>query len=342
VADDVRFGMVVTLRDGIEGWKLEILDEAGNVKRLFASAEASAASKPAAAAAAVEPPPATLTWDGKDDAGAVVEGKRTVRLTVSYRKGDIVTATAGPILVDVSAPALKVVSTPRYFSPDNDGVEDELSIALSAVDASAIDTWSLEIREPQPPYQVFAKFEGKGAPADRIVWDGRSSKGELVQAATDYAATFRAVDALGNASAIEATIGVDVLVIREGDILKIKVPSIIFRENAPDFNGLPQDIVDNNIRVLKRIAQILNKFKDYQVKVEGHANPVLRTVAEEKNELQPLSEARAKAVLAELVRFGVNGDRLSAIGMGGTRPVVKWEAHDDWWKNRRVEFILIK
>jgi hypothetical protein len=319
------------------------------VRRTFsadANAKTSAGAKPSTAAAttaaSVEAPPASLTWDGKDDAGAVVEGKRTARLTVAYRKGDLVTATAGPILVDVSAPALKVVATPRYFSPDNDGVEDELSIALSAVDASAIDTWSLEIREPQPPYQVFAKFEGKGAPTDRIVWDGRSSKGELVQAATDYAATFRAVDVLGNSSSIEATIGVDVLVIREGDILKIKVPSIIFRENAPDFNGLPQDIVDNNIRVLKRIAQILNKFKDYQVKVEGHANPVLRTAAEEKNELQPLSEARAKAVLAELVRFGVNGDRLSAIGMGGTRPVVKWEDHDDWWKNRRVEFILIK
>jgi outer membrane protein OmpA-like peptidoglycan-associated protein len=55
------------------------------------------------------------------------------------------------------------------------------------------------------------------------------------------------------------------------------------------------------------------------VKVEGHANPVLRTATEEKNELQPLSESRAKAVLAELVRYGVNEDRLSAIGMGGTR-----------------------
>jgi hypothetical protein len=39
-------------------------------------------------------------------------------------------------------------------------------------------------------------------------------------------------------------------VIREGDILKIKVPSIIFRENQADFVGLPQEIVDNNIRVL--------------------------------------------------------------------------------------------
>ena len=333
VADEVRFGTVVTLKDGIETWKLEILDEAGTARRTFAPADAAAAEKA---------PPAEFAWNGKDEAGSVVEGKRSARLTVSYRKGDLVTAVAGPFLVDVTAPVLKLESSPRWFSPDNDGVEDELSIALSALDASAIDAWSLEIVEPQPPYQVFSRFEGKGSPSSRIVWDGRSTKGELVQAATDYKAIFRAKDVLGNAAEIPAVIGVDVLVIREGDILKIKVPSIIFRENQADFVGLPQDIVDNNVRVLKRIAEILNKFKDYQVKVEGHANPVARTAAEEKNELQPLSEARAKAVLAELVRNGVNADRLSAIGMGGTRPVVKWEARDDWWKNRRVEFILIK
>jgi outer membrane protein OmpA-like peptidoglycan-associated protein len=30
------------------------------------------------------------------------------------------------------------------------------------------------------------------------------------------------------------------------------------------------------------------------------------------------------------------------VGRGGTQPVVKWEDRVDWWKNRRVEFILVK
>jgi outer membrane protein OmpA-like peptidoglycan-associated protein len=93
---------------------------------------------------------------------------------------------------------------------------------------------------------------------------------------------------------------------------------------------------------MKRIAEILNKFKDYRVQVEGHANPVLRTAAEERNELQPLSEQRARAVVNILVDFGVARSRLSAVGRGGTRPVVRYEDRDNWWKNRRVEFILIK
>lgn len=333
IADELRFSVILAPRDGIESWKLDILDENGTLRRSLG---------PAASAAGAAAPAETIAWDGKDASGAVREGRFTARLSVAYAKGDLVDLSAGPITVDVTPPALRFSYSPRYFSPDNDGVEDELTINLVAQDASPIASWSMEIREPQPPRQLFYRIEGRGAPAERIVWDGRSSKGELVQAATDYPVTFQAVDALGNAARIEGMIGVDVLVIREGDMLKIKVPSIIFRENAPDFDGLAQDTVDNNIRVLRRIAEILNRFRDYRVKVEGHANPVTRTAQEEQRELQPLSEARAKAVLDKLVEFGVDRSRLSSIGMGGTRPVVRWEDRNDWWKNRRVEFILIK
>ncbi len=336
IDDTVQFSILLSLKEGIEQWKLELIDKSGVSRRTFGS------PTPVTDTATVAPPPDNLVWDGKDDTGKVIEGKFTPRLTVSYRKGDLVSVTTADILVDITGPVLTFTAAPRYFSPDNDGVDDELTINLTAQDASPISAWSLDIREPQAPYQLFYHIEGKGTIAEKILWDGRSNKGELVQAATDYPATFQATDALGNSSKVDGIVGVDVLVLREGDTLKIKVPSIIFRENAPDFIGLSQDTVDNNIRVLKRIAQILNKFRDYKVKVEGHANPVTRTADEEKKELQPLSEARAKAVLEKLVEYGVDRGRLSYIGMGGTQPVVPWENRADWWKNRRVEFILIK
>ncbi len=331
-ADDVRLGIILTPKDGIDAWRVDILDVAGTVARSFPSAQPDQNA----------PLPDSILWDGKDNTGAVREGAFKARLTVGYAKGDQVNLTTAPILVDVSGPVLGLDTRPDYFSPDNDGLEDELGISLTARDATPIEAWSLEIREPQPPYQVFYRLDGKGAPAERILWDGRSNKGELVQAATDYTATFTAQDALGNSGRIDGRIGVDVLVIREGDVLKIKVPSIIFRENGPDFSGLPPATVENNERVLKRIAQILNKFESYKVKVEGHANPVTRTASEEQKELQPLSEARAKSIMDKLVEFKVHADRLTYVGMGGTRPVVKWEDRNDWWKNRRVEFILIK
>jgi flagellar hook assembly protein FlgD/outer membrane protein OmpA-like peptidoglycan-associated protein len=330
--DLVRFSLMLSPQDGIENWSLALRDDSGAVLRNFSSTEGSR----------VTAPPANIGWNGLAANGTLKEGRYTPVLTVNYTKGDQVSVQAPPVTVDVSGPALSFTYQPPYFSPDNDGVEDELIMSLGIQDASPIANWSLEIREPQPPYLLFYRLEGRGSPAERTIWDGRSNRGELVQAATDYPVTFTAADALGNTSTIKANIGVDVLVIRDGDRLRIQVPSIIFRENAADFDSLPAPTVDNNLRVLRRIAEILNKFRDYKVQVEGHANPVARTQAEENTELQPLSDSRARAVVNMLAEFGVARNRLSAIGMGGTRPVVKFEDRDNWWKNRRVEFILIK
>jgi len=339
-ADLVRFGIICPLQEGIESWALELKDEKGSVTRRFASpAPAAGATGTAARVAA---PPANIGWNGLSEGGGIREGRFTPAMTVNYLKGDVVTAETAPILVHVTGPELSFSYRPQYFSPDNDGVEDELYISLGARSPAPIDSWYVEIREPVPPNLLFYRIEGKGSPSETVMWDGRSNKGELVQAATDYPVKYTATDILGNSSSIDATIGVDVLVIRDGDRLKIQVPSIVFRENAADFNGIPADRAENNIRVLRRVAEILNRFRDYKVQVEGHANPVAQTAQEERTELQPLSEARAQTVLNILVDYGVTRNRLSSVGMGGTRPVVQHSDRDNWWKNRRVEFILIK
>jgi flagellar hook assembly protein FlgD len=328
----MNFGVILSLQEGIESWNLELKDESGRAFRTWSS---SAPGTPGT-------PPSTIGWNGDDESGAIREGRYTPALTVNYTKGDVVSVSAPPVVVDISGPVLGFNSRPEYFSPDNDGVEDELYISLSAVDVSPIANWSFEIRETEGTRQIFYRIEGRGSPSERIVWDGRSNRGELVQAATDYSYTFRAADTLGNAGAINGVISIDVLVIREGDMLKIQVPSITFRANAADFNGLPQDRIDTNTRVLRRIAEILNKFRDYKITVEGHANPVLGTAAEETNELQPLSMARAQAVIDQLVGYGVSRSRLSAVGRGGAKTVANPRDQDNSWKNRRVEFILIK
>ncbi|MDR2398103.1 MAG: pallilysin-related adhesin [Spirochaetaceae bacterium] len=248
-----------------------------------------------------------------------------------------------PVNQEDPVPVLSYSSSPLYFSPDNDGVDDELFISLSAASEVPIVSWAFQIREPQPPYQVFYQLEGQGQAPARITWNGRSTKGELVQAATDYPFTFTALDSRGKEGSLNGTIGVDVLIIREEDGLRIQVPSIIFRAGYADFLELAPDIRANNDRVLRRIAEILNKFRDYSVRVEGHANRTQLDAAEEERlELQPLSQSRARAVVNQLVEFGVSRSRLTAIGMGSTKPVVQFEDRDNWWKNRRVEFILIK
>jgi flagellar motor protein MotB len=261
---------------------------------------------------------------------------------VSYTKGDLVNVSAPPVTVDISGPILGFHSEPEYFSPDNDGVDDELFIYLSARDASPIADWSLEIRETEGTRQIFYRIEGRGSPSEKIIWDGRSNKGELVQGATDYEYSYRSSDILGNSSSISGKITTDVLVIRDGDILRIQIPSITFRAYHADFIGIPKERLDNNIRVLRRVAEILNKFRDYRITVEGHANPVLRTAREETETLMPLSLDRAQFVIEQLGGYGVSRSRLSPVGRGGVKNVASPQDQDNNWKNRRVEFLLIK
>ena len=130
---------------------------------------------------------------------------------------------------------------------------------------------------------------------------------------------------------LSGKISVDVLVIRQGDRLIIKVPSIVFRAGAADFVGLDGEVLDRNAKVIKRIAQILNRFKDYRIRIDGHANSEgkmmgyspARIAEEEAKELIPLSLGRAELVRKLLIENGVDprapqhdGPRLERAGRG--------------------------
>ncbi|GHT77587.1 hypothetical protein FACS1894130_02370 [Spirochaetia bacterium] len=249
---------------------------------------------------------------------------------------------------------LSVGLAPEFFSPDGDGENDELFATLGAEDESGIESWMIRIYEPNSTDKLFYEMSAQGAPPSEAIWDGRSNiNGELVQSASDYSWTFSATDTAGNESAIHGSIEtgdwppikIDILVIREGDILRAQVPSIVFGANSGGFTGLDADVIKNNEYIIERIAAALNKFETYKVQVEGHTNPLARTQRERQREQitdQRLSIQRAQTVVDHLVALGVDSSRFNVVGIGGARPIAPYENRDDWWKNRRVEFILIK
>ena len=197
-----------------------------------------------------------------------------------------------------------------------------------------------------------------------MVWDGRGNNGELVTSAEDYPCVFEVTDDLGMTSREKKVINVDVLVVRDGDKLKMQVPSIIFRSDAADFllkgekdsagktapTGITAEQRTNNERVIKRIAEILKKFGDYKVTIVGHSNRTTTDPNEETVDnpsawgraLTPLSRERAQYVKSLLTKYGISGSRLSVDGKGGTEPVADTKDKNVNWKNRRVEFILEK
>ncbi len=330
-ADDIAFALYVNLPDGIEGWQLQILHEDGTAVKRFSGPGSSI--------------PKEIRWDGKEERGSVREGSFTGVFTVTYAKGNQPEARTTPFLLDVTAPEVNVGLQPKPFSPDNDGVDDEIYFSMNVKDRSDIRDWNLIIRDPVGNF--FNEFYGTGAPGETIIWDGRSSDGELVQAAEDYPFEIKVTDSLGNSVTRKGVIPVDVLVIRDGDRLKIRISSITFAPNSPEFVTNDPEQSAKNLRILRRLAEILNKYDRYRIRIEGHAVRIYwdqpaRGEREEREELQPLSEARANTVRKALTDLGVDGSRIQVLGMGGKEPVVPHGDLENRWKNRRVEFILIR
>lgn len=331
--DEVNFSLTVGLREGIDSWKLELVHDSEGVQKSYSDKGA--------------PPPSSIVWNGRSESGLVVEGTYTAVLTVDYRKGDRNLEETKPFILDVSPPAVEVRLTPTPFSPDNDGIDDELNIWLQTEEAGRVEDWQLSIDDPKG--KRFYSFEGDGMPADHLIWDGRSEEGELVQSAEDYPYTLSIRDELGNSRTIRGKIPVDVLVIREDGKLKIRISSINFMPNSAELVTEEQDeeLYAKNIRVLEMLAEKLKKYNTYDIRLEGHAVRVYwddpeRGAREEKEELLPLSLARAETVKRALRERGIAAYRMTTEGLGGTQPIVPHGDLENRWKNRRVEFILLK
>lgn len=86
---------------------------------------------------------------------------------------------------------------------------------------------------------------------------------------------------------------------------------------------------------ITRMAEILAKYPDTYVRIEGHTDA---DGSESYN--QTLSERRASAVTAYLTEKGISVGRLKDFGFGESRPVASNESSEGKQANRRVEVII--
>ena len=335
ILDAARINLYKSLSEGIISWKVSMLEkETENVVYEFGGTGNT-------------PIPSYLVWDGRRRNGNPVDGEYIARLAIDYEKGNQVrTDSSTPLVVDTTPPQFSFTMKPVPFSPDDDNVDDTITFSFSEIeDATPITEWAIRVFDPYET--LFWETSGRGEPARPITWDGRSESGETVQAAEDYPARITMRDSVGNEALIEEVVPVDILVIRDGDTLKIAISSIQFAPNSPDFTKFDAKKAERNMRTLRRLAETLKKYSAYQIRIEGHAVSVYwddsaRAAKEEAEELKPLSKARADAVKEVLVDLGIPAGRMTTAGMGGTQPVVPHGDLENRWKSRRVEFILIK
>ncbi len=287
--------------------------------------------------------PEKIDWNGKINTKTTApDGTYTAFLKVTFAAGTESKSESKEFLIDTTPPEFSVTNNLKYFSPDDDGINDELTFNLSAKDETGINKWSIRILSPYGG-TVFREFNGIGDPTNKIIWDGISSDGELVESVEDYPVILYAEDLVGNSIEKRTDpIMIDILVIKLKDgRLKVRVSNIKFKPNKAIMTS-----DEKNVEVLKLLSNALKKYPQHNIIMEGFAN----RYAEKLNEkiAKELSEDRAKTVSKELNKRGIKKERMTIVGRGFDDPIIPLkknmtiEEKAEMARNRRVEFYLEK
>ncbi|MCB9033047.1 MAG: OmpA family protein [Chitinophagales bacterium] len=103
------------------------------------------------------------------------------------------------------------------------------------------------------------------------------------------------------------------------------------------FESGSDKLVPSSQEQLKNIAEILNAYPNVEIKIGGYTD----NTGDAKENLN-LSSDRAKSVMAELVKLGVDKKRLKAEGYGEEHPVASNDTAEGRQQNRRIDIRVTK
>ena len=101
-----------------------------------------------------------------------------------------------------------------------------------------------------------------------------------------------------------------------------------------NFDTGKSDVKPESQGTVGQIAALMTAHPELKLSIEGHTDNVGTPAAN-----KTLSEARARAVMAAVVKAGVGSARLAAVGWGQEKPVADNRGEDGRAKNRRVEIV---
>ena len=110
--------------------------------------------------------------------------------------------------------------------------------------------------------------------------------------------------------------------------IKVKIENLFFATNKTYI--LPQ-----SEQAMSDLASFLNENPGVTIHITGHTDAV---GSDEANQI--LSEGRANAVRADLIKRGVAGERMTTEGKGEKEPVADNDTEEGRQLNRRVEFVI--
>ena len=115
---------------------------------------------------------------------------------------------------------------------------------------------------------------------------------------------------------------------------------LFFSKNGAVFSGLSRKQIARNERTIDEAVALIKKYPDCHVLIEGYANNISGTEKENRTACVPLSLWRAEYIKKELIKRGIKAEKIETVGMGGANPLASRKDRNNWWKNRRVEFVI--
>lgn len=121
-------------------------------------------------------------------------------------------------------------------------------------------------------------------------------------------------------------------------------------DNTPDigavallnvfFDVAKHDIKPESKPAIDNVHGLMKVIPTLKIELRGHTDSTNSTGDPDYN--TKLSQRRADAVRAELIRRGISGDRITAYGFGESRPVADNATPEGRAKNRRTEFVIVE
>ena len=147
-----------------------------------------------------------------------------------------------------------------------------------------------------------------------------------------------ALSAVGDSLVLNTTLDLAEADVSEEDVrvatLRARIQTLLATTRL-QFQLNTADLTAESLEVLNQIASLLNEAPDIQVEIQGHTDNTGSIAVNRR-----LSQLRAESVQRYLVRRGVAGARLSAVGYGPARPIATNFTYEGRVTNRRVEFSL--
>ena len=99
------------------------------------------------------------------------------------------------------------------------------------------------------------------------------------------------------------------------------------------------DILRESAPSLENAEYLLKAYPSMKIELRGHTDSTNASNDPEYN--KKLSQRRAEAVKAELMKRGISGSRITAVGFGESIPIADNTTEDGRARNRRTEFVTI-